>query len=221
VTGLTISARRQPNGFTLLELLVAIALLGLLTAILMAGFRFETRQVTREAKHLARSAKLPDAYAFLRAHLGDARPVVPVNSNGTAIVFDGRSGAVSFVDAAPQSALRAGLYLYSVYFGSGQLHIRWRPYEGLAPADTDESGDDIMLLDGVERAGLEYYGSLVANSGPAWNEEWRGVSDLPILIRLDLVFTGEDRAPALIVAPRLRLHQSDTPTAAPTAAAPQ
>jgi general secretion pathway protein J len=210
--------RHDADGFTLLELLIAIALLGLLTTILLAGFRFETRQVDRQATRLARSAKLADAYAFLRAHLAAARPIVGVNSSGTAIVFDGRSAVVSFVDAAPQSALGDGLYLYSVEVASRQLRIHWRPFDGAVSDAIDEAGDDLMLLKDVSHADLKYYGSLVPASGPAWYGEWRNAADLPTLIQLNLVFADGERAPALVVAPRLRLRQFDVPAPASSAA---
>lgn len=212
--------RRAAAGFTLLELLVAIALLGLLTAMLLGGLRFEARLVDRQSPRVIRSAKLPVVYDFLRSHLAGARPIVPINARGTEIAFDGRSDIVTFVDAAPQGARHGGLYLFSVGVAKGQLRARWRLFEGMLPAAADEVAGDTMLLTDIGHAGFKYYGSL-STSGPAWYDEWRGAADLPLLIRMDLVFADGEAAPALIVAPRLASPQAGAPGAQRAAVLPQ
>jgi general secretion pathway protein J len=211
-----IEPSRQPGGFTLLELLVALALLVLLTTVLLAGVRFETKALSRQSERLDRSGRVPIVFDFLRSHLSNARPVLPINSTGTTIVFEGRAGDISFVDASPQSEQGGGLYLFRVDFANGQLRARWRPFEGTLPVAN--AGGDSLLLDGVASARFAYYGILDATSGPEWHDHWRGVSVLPLAVRLELVFTPEEHAPALIIAPRLRPLRMSVPPSPTTSA---
>lgn len=207
--------RREPAGFTLLELLIALALLALLTTILLAGLRFEIRAEDRQSARLDRSSKIPVVYGFLRAHLSNARPILPVNSTGTTIVFDGRSADVTFVDAAPQGAQGGGLYVFTVNFATGQLRARWRPFEGTLPISEEGAGDTV-LLDGIATANLQYFGAAGPTSRPVWQDQWRDASYLPLLIRFELTFIDGEHVPALVVAPRLRPLLAAVPSAPAT-----
>lgn len=193
---------RDIAGFTLLELLIAVVLVALLTGILLAAFRFEARQLDRQATRLGQSAEVPVAYSFLRDHLADARPIPPVNSSGVAIAFDGGATRVSFVGAAPQGALRGGLYLFAIDGTSARLQVHWQRFEGLLPA-ADAGAGEALLLDRVRRVALTYFGSLEPGSDPQWHGEWRNRAYLPALVRLDLEFADGEHPPALVIAPRL------------------
>jgi general secretion pathway protein J len=188
-------------GFTLLELLIAVVLLGLLTTLLFAAFRFEARQLDRQAARFSQSSEVPVAYGFLKAHLADARPFQPVDVRGGAIAFDGSETHASFVSATPESAVQIGLYLFTVDLESAQLRVRWQRFEGLFPAA--DSGSEEVLLDRVRRAELSYFGSSEPGSAPEWHGEWRSRAYLPALIRLKLEFIDGEQPPMLVAAPRL------------------
>lgn len=199
----------------MLELLVSLALLALLTIVLLAGFRLATGQLDRQASRLERSTKLAVVYGFLRSHLADARLIEPVNSESDTVVFDGRRSRITFVGAAPEGAARGGLYLYSIETASGQLRARWRLFEGFLPA-VDDDAEDTVLLDGVRRVDIAYYGALRGDADVAWQDEWLDAPYLPLLVRLGLVLEDGDPAPTLVVAPRLRPLRA-IPTAPPVA----
>jgi general secretion pathway protein J len=209
-----LARNRKSEGFTLVELLVAVALLALLTAVLLAGFRFETQASYRQSARLDRADRLPVVFAFLRVHLTDARPVLPINSTGTTIVFDGRRGAVSFVGTAPQGTQRAGLYLFTLSLAQRQLRVGWRLFEGVLPV-ADTGGDESVLLDDIASAHFSYYGLWEPNADAGWHDLWRGAAVLPAAIRLDLAFADGMHPPALIVQPRLRPLEWPVPPAVP------
>jgi len=195
--------RRQSAGFTLLELLIAITLLALLTTVLLAGFQLALHAFERHSRRLERSASLLVVYDFLRSRLAGARLIAPVNRLYGPILFDGRAGGLDFVSAAPQGAATGGLYLYSVTFGSGRLSVSWQRFEGMLPATGRESGEAV-LLENLRSASFDYYGAPVEEAELAWRDEWRGAFYLPLLLRLNLTFIDGERAPPLVVAPRLR-----------------
>ena len=202
-------ARNKSPGFTLVELLIALALLGLLTAILVAGIRYEIQASSRQSTRLDRTARVSAAFAFLRTHLSDARPVLPVNSNGTRIVFDGRAADLAFVDTSPQSASAGGLYLFKFSIAHRQLRVSWYPFQGLLPVTETASGDT-LLLDDVASGRFRYFGVAGPNARADWHDRWPLASILPLAIRLDIVFADGARPPALVVQPRLRLPEMPT-----------
>jgi general secretion pathway protein J len=201
MTGSPVRRSGDIAGFTLLELLIAIALVGLLTTILFAAFRFEARQLDRQATRLNQSAEVPVAYGFVEARLADARPVQPVNLPGVAIAFDGSASHVSFVSASPESARQGGLYLFSIDLASTQLRVRWQRFEGLLPVT--DSGAAEKLLDRVRRVELTYFGSAEPGADPTWHGQWRNMGYLPALVRLELEFIDGEHPPELVIAPRL------------------
>jgi len=196
-------SRRREAGFTLIELLVSFALLGLLTTVLLAGFRFATQPLQRQASRFEEAHNLPVVDAFLRARLADARPIVPINGEADAVAFDGRRGRVDFVAAAPQGASRGGLYLYSIDVASGKLRARWRLFAGLMPAADEDAGDTTLLGD-VRRIDLAYFGARISTEDVAWRDQWSDVPYLPLLVRFEFVMANGEPVPALVVAPRLK-----------------
>ncbi len=77
----------RPRGVTLLELLVAMALLGLATIVSVAGFRrTATAPLGNSAEALSRGRRLAiEAGAPVTVHLGDSTPPVLFLPDGTAL----------------------------------------------------------------------------------------------------------------------------------------
>jgi general secretion pathway protein J len=201
---------RNEGGFTLLELLIAVALLGLLTTILAAGLRLQTQYIERGSERLERGAQLPAVHAFLRSQLGKAQPVVPIGSADRTILFEGRPGAVAFVAPAPASMAGGGLELFSVGFAEGRVVVRWREFAGTLVSETQPGGETV-LLDGVARARFRYFGTVPPEDAPKWHETWRGMPHLPALIRLELAFSDGEEMPVFAVAPRLAPRELSAP----------
>jgi general secretion pathway protein J len=211
---------RPEAGFTLLELLVSIALLGLLTMVLLAGLSLVMREVDRQTPRLDETAKLAVVYGFLHSHLADARPTIPVNLLGGAVAFDGGGTRVDFVAPAPDGATRAGLYLYSIEAAGSQLKARWRLFAGLLPAATEEAGETV-LLDGLRQVDITYYGSPLGEAEIAWQHEWRNAPYLPLLVRFAFSLRDGGLAPALVVAPRPQPLRAVPVATAPLVAVPR
>ena len=131
---MTGSARRAA-GFTLLELLVAMTVLGVLTALLATGLSFGTRIWEREQNQLERWAELQMVQDLVRRTLGDAWPLKSPTSAGTeagseSIAFVGTDSSVEFVGPPPAQSLVGGVYQYGLLSRSGPggvtLVLTWR-----------------------------------------------------------------------------------------------
>jgi general secretion pathway protein J len=192
---------RSQDGFTLLELLIAITLLSLLTGMLFAGFRLGTRHVDRQTTRIERSAQIPAVQDFLRSRLADAQPLLDQTSGS--IVFDGRPDGLDFVSVAPESSAIGGLQLFTVEFNSaGQLRVRWQLF-GIPQLESQQSTDGTVLLDRVGHVAFQYYGAIPPAKRSAWHQAWQDMDSLPSLVQIDVVFIDGERMPPLTVAMRL------------------
>jgi general secretion pathway protein J len=191
------------RGFTLLELLIAVALLGLLTSILLGGFNLTLRQVSAHAERLERASRLPAAYDFLRTRLAGAQPITPAGSEHAPVLFDGEPTGLAFVATAPESVPSGGLLYFSVRAREGALRVQWRRYAGRARDEADEGGSEMVLLDRVRRVSVRYFGTVPPRAEPEWHDSWRDMDRLPSLVKILLVFEDGEIAPDFLIAPRL------------------
>lgn len=192
-------AREPRAGFTLLELLVSMALLGLLGLLLGGAFHMATTHVGRRQEALDRSAELVATEAFLRERLAAAIPAVPQGWGEGAVLFDGEADGLSFVAPAPDSVPAGGFLVYTIVHADDGLVLRWRPYDGTVP---EGPGTDTLLLPGVREARFAYHGARDGDA-PAWHGRWKEQPALPALVRLALTDGDGRPLPDLVVAPRV------------------
>lgn len=199
-------AHGRQAGFTLLELLVAVTLLGLLTTVLLSGFRFVARHLERQSAQIAHMAQISNIHAFLRTRIEAAQPIVDSSSGLRAVMFHGQPERLEFVSAAPEGLATGGLQVFSVVFlgrGSGELQLHWQLLGQPEPSGAGPTGT--VLLSGVAEAAFGYYGTVELNARPTWNDEWAAMDRLPLLVRLDIILSDGRSIPPLVVAPRLAI----------------
>ncbi len=192
-------------GFTLLELMVSLALVGLLTMVLTGGIRFgarvwEASQVQAEAANEVHAIR-----RFVRERALAARPVRAIRDGAErrAVGFSGDGAALRLVTLMPAYVARGGLYHFEIAATAGDegagMAVKWWPYGG------EESGPGSgqrLLLEGAEDIRLSYFGDEEETGAMAWHDAWRGGRDLPRLVSIKVVFpAGDPRVwPELIVA---------------------
>ena len=196
------------RGFTLLELLISVALLALLTTLLFEGLHLVTQHLGPQSNQLDRASRIAVIQNFLRAQLADARPVLNAASRWRSLDFDGRPDGINFVSVAPESVSGAGLQALSILYEKGtsarggDLLLRWRRYEGNSPAVVSDVRNS-WLLDNVRSAQFAYFGVASPNEPPAWHAAWHDMTYLPALVRLSIEFADDQRMPELVIALRL------------------
>jgi general secretion pathway protein J len=200
-------SRRAEGGFTLLELLIAITLLGLLLAALFGGLRLGARAWERSEERLDQSARLQVVHNFLRDRLAQAYPLErEEGADRSTPAFAGDADTVQFITLMPEY-LGTGFAEFTVAVDDqsevANLLVRWQRFDPVDPLAADEEPQIKVLLQDIERLEIAYFGALARDQPASWHDRWLDVGQLPQLIRIRVVFPPGDprRWPDLIVQP--------------------
>lgn len=182
---------RRTSGFTLLELLVALTVLGFLLAGLAQGVHFGQLAWASEG-HLSRDNDEFDAVDNTLRHLIEAMD--PGDDTDPA-PFVGNGNSLSCITKLPPvQRIQATLLVDNHH----RLVLRWRPYLRAMRLGPPPPPTDTELLRGVSRIELAFW------HGGSWVQDWHS-TDLPTLVRIRLVFPASDPRhwPDIVAAPLL------------------
>jgi general secretion pathway protein J len=197
------------QGFTLIEVLVALALMAMIATILIVSLQIGGHTWQRVTRSTTHSDDIARAQAFLREHLSALYPAERQDSSGERPAFllsDGRS--VEFTSYAPYSAA-AGMLRYRILVAarSGLLEVESR-------VDTFGSSDFVGtdwaaegLVSHVSSFAIHFWAQPPDEPGQ-WVDQWTDTAHIPPLVKIDVGFPPGDnrRWPSLYIAPRV-----DTP----------
>jgi general secretion pathway protein J len=189
------SVCRYPDvqgGFTLLELLIALTLLGLITVMLYGGLHLTIRGAAIGERRAEASEQVRLIQSFIRREVSQVYPLVWRNQGRQRVAFKGRSEALHFAAILPAHRGEGGLYLVSieaVHNHQGyQLIFSYRlARPEIQDFETKEAPQKpVVLVDDVERLEFLYYGRQEEEDEARWHSRWKDRKNLPRLVRLRL-----------------------------------
>ncbi|HXQ52420.1 MAG TPA: prepilin-type N-terminal cleavage/methylation domain-containing protein [Stellaceae bacterium] len=201
---------RAHAGFTLVELLVAMALLALLSALLVGGLRLSRGAVMGSEAASEKLLRTELALTVIRRQLERADPLPLGGVNPPQVAFAGDAAGAVFI-APPGAYLALGgeeVTWLAIERGKSGVRIvlRFRPLDrahDLWPPTLDPAAmQTVVLVDDAASAALAYFGRDRPDADPQWQQEWHDRTSLPALIRLAIA-GGAQAWPDLIVTPRL------------------
>ena len=190
-------------GFTLLELLVALAVLGLLSLVLFGSLSFGIQVWQRSEDALESANHVHNVEAALFRDVSRAYPLYALIAPGHAkIDFDGTEDSLIFL--TPDDTLPGALDRVTIKqeaSDDGTVVTRSSALELSAQAGTQ----DTVLFTHVGQLRFSYFGADASGKPSAWRDEWRDRTRPPSLIRIEIAFTNRPEGfwPGLVVAPRL------------------
>lgn len=180
---------RRDAGFTLVELLVALALSAVVSLVLLHGIRLAAMGLdrhTRASERLDAQQSLDD---LLRRTLG-AAAAIPRSAGGE---FVGKPSAVEFLAVAEDGG--PGLYRVSLRLERGQLVLR----RALAAAAGDPRAAASVVAGHLRDFRLAYFGADTAGATPSWHDSWQQLAILPLLVRVSVDADGDAPRPPIVV----------------------
>lgn len=193
--------KRRQIGFTLLELVVAITLMGLVLVVLYSGLRLGLNSWEggeQRAEAINRQRLVAE---FLRRQLAQSMTVYQKSNDPQekTVAFVGQSNSIEFVAPMLAQLGQGGLYRVRIELVNNRLQVHFRPYLPRNPNAGEEQ--ESVLVEGVSALEWAYFGPERddATEPPRWRSDWASSARRPLLVRLNLAVRGEPW-PDLVVA---------------------
>jgi prepilin-type N-terminal cleavage/methylation domain-containing protein len=205
--GATFAAGRQ-SGVTLIEIVVALAVVALTLGIAAGGLRLLGRSGERGAGVIARHDVLSRGIDVLRRDIERLERVVWQRGDAAEPVFHGDGGRLTFVAVEPAFPTQAGPYflIYSIQQRpDGAVLTRERArYSTTVPDLARLTGSEsVAVIEGPYRLRFLY---LERKDGrQRWVPQWPDPQHLPELISLEVagLIEGAAPLPPLVFRPRI------------------
>lgn len=196
---------RGVRGFTLLELMIGLALLGLIVTLIFAGLQLTLRGWDEAVATGERSNRIRLVQALLTRELEAVYPYRWKTGADMNIAFIGAGDSLRFVSSTPPRSGQGGLNLVELAFarsaqGVRLLMRRQIPEREQRDFDRLEEEDSMVLLGDLDGATFEYYGSDTLAGRPSWRDSWEDLQRLPRLVRVSLRPKGYPAWPDVVVA---------------------
>ena len=194
-------------GFSLIELLIAMTLMGFVSVAIFGGLRFGARVWETGATAAEAAEEDQAARRLLRRLIANAGRVILAENGEGAPGFTGDAAGLRFTAPAPHVQAIGGPYLYTLTKsddGRG-LVLHWRLLR-LAPGlesdpDSGASGaaeGSRRLFGNTKGASFRYLSASAAGGRPEWRNDWPGADRPPRVVEIRLAGPGVDTPPLSI-----------------------
>lgn len=177
---------RHDAGFTLLEIIVALVVLGVLLATLSQGVHFGFAAVGRQDQTLRTGEALQAADRTLRRLIEQMYP----GTERDAAKLRGRAHAAAFTSSLPigHDGEPSSADISLMVDHDGRLILSWLPHLHAQLLQAAPAPHVAVLLDNVAALQLSYW----SDSARQWSRDWNE-NTLPDLVRIRIEFPAPDK----------------------------
>jgi general secretion pathway protein J len=192
------------QGLTLIELLLALAIVAVLTGFLAGGLSIGRRAFDADRSGQV-SVQTDAAIQTVSSLIASALPVRASEANSKAgVMFDGRQDTLLFVGLSEGRSMRGGPHMIRLRRSGADIVVdvmgpaaeAARNVGGLTPTR-------VVALKGVRDIRFSYFGSTNPPRPSGWQTQWFGAERLPDLVSIQIEFEDARRnEPPRIIALR-------------------
>lgn len=197
---------RSNSGFTLIELVVAVALLAIMMSLLYSGLAFALRSWDAGDANGRRVADRRIAENFLRRELTELFPMRWKDPMTLRLALDGKADSLRFTSSRPAGISAGGLSLVGLEVeadSARRVHNlvmrRAMPADDAKDFGPLDSADRIILLENIDSVKFGYFGAENDFTEPRWEDTWKYPGRVPLLVRMRVKDADGSPLPEMVV----------------------
>jgi len=199
--------RVREHGFTLIEVVVSIALFALVMGIVYSGFTTAVRAYDAAESRVDEIERVRVVSAFIRRSVGGAHALAIAVRRQWQLQFEGDSRRLRYVADLPGYVGVGGLHELVIELepGDGQsdLVMRRRPLLIGRSGELQGELETRVLAEDIDGFAVRFYGSLDGKDEPAWRDDWSSAKHTPLLVELTITPANGPPWPLLQVRVRV------------------
>ena len=180
------------SGFTLLELLVSIVLIGLIVGIVGAAMRLGYRSLDKGEKKAEIQERFKVSLGLMDAQLQSG---IPLKTTGEAVedtnqyLFEGKKDSVRFASNYSLMGGQKGYVIvaYRVEAGANNKRTLFAQENTIGM----ENQKEVKLLEGFDDIHFEYFFKDATEEQGKWVEEWTDTTTIPGKVRIHLAWGSQ------------------------------
>lgn len=178
------------RGFTLLELTISIALIGIITLIIMGAMRLGSRSVESGGKKIEASERARSSLTLIDSQVQSYIPLTYEDGENKKYYFKGERELMRFSSNYSIWGGEKGYVLvtYLVKSGDNGRQVLYASENVVGLEGTRET----KLFDTFERIYFEYFFKDPTEEEGKWVEQWTDDANTPKKVRLHLIEGGRD-----------------------------
>jgi general secretion pathway protein J len=178
------------QGFTLIEVLIALTLLSLMVVLLFSSMRICADSWEKGENRIAEVDEIAVVYNFFQRHLSSSRPLWnDFDGDEKVFSFQGKPESLQFVSAFPASVGKPGPQLFSIFLQQEDrdpvIKVALTPFFPAAE-DQESTKEEVTLVSHVSEFSFEYFGSEDGFSEGVWQNEWLDKQTQPKLVKIHI-----------------------------------
>ncbi len=209
---MTRNVNTRTNGFTLVEIQIAILLLVLILGLVFAAFHLGLRSWKAGHSYNREIEEKRLVSDFLRRQFSQTIPILWIDGQGMNLVFRGKKDAILFVGRLPGNKLNSipALLQLVTRQKDGDRFLEFG-YASLTPDKTpfDTTGNrmqTVTLIENIAEIHFQYFGRQSQGlKPPTWHDSWNSRKLLPRMIKCKITLKDGSHWPEMI----LPLHVDD------------